>query len=75
MASAFSDPKLKTNKKIIGEKHVLTLWSWDWNDLARTLYLAGSSQGVMADEVLSKKPEAVSYEQGFIKVNYSMVGV
>ncbi len=75
VASAFSDPKLKTNKKIIGEKNGFTLWSWDWNDLARTLYLTGSSQGVMADEVLSKMPEAVSYEHGFMKVNYSMVGV
>jgi len=75
IAGAFSDPKLKANKKVIGEKNGFTMWSWDWNDTAKALGLTGSSQGVMADEVLIKMPEAVSYEQGFMKVNYSMVGV
>ena len=75
IASAFSDPKLKANKKVIGKKNGLTLWSWDWNELAAELGLHGSSKGVMADEVLSKIPNAISYERGYMKVNYEMVGV
>ena len=74
--SFFSDPALKTNKKITGEQNGHTLWSWDWNELAgRALGLFGSSHGVMADEVLSKKPEAVTYSQGYMMINYDMIGV
>ncbi len=73
--TAFSDPKLKENKKVIGEKNGFKLWSWTWNKLANELGLHGNSSGVMADEVLSKMPDAVSYDQGYMKVNYDMVGV
>lgn len=72
---AFSDPKLKTNKKVIGEKSGFKLWSWTWNKLANELGLFGESKGVMADEVLIKNPEAISYDRGFMKVNYSAIGV
>ena len=71
----FSDPKLKENKKVIGEKNGFKLWSWTWNKLANELGLHGNSSGVMADEVLSKNPKAISYDKGFMKVNYEMVGV
>lgn len=71
----FSDPKLKENKKVIGEKNGFKLWSWDWNQLANSIGLIGSSTGVMADEVLSKQPSAISYDKGFMKVNYSEIGV
>lgn len=72
---AFSDPKLKTNKKITGTKNGYTLWSWTWNKLANELGLSGDSTGVMADEVLRRNPDAITYENGFMKVNYSMIGV
>lgn len=71
----FSDPKLKENKKVIGEKNGFKLWFWDWNQLANNIGLIGSSTGVMADEVLSKQPSAISYDKGFMKVNYSEIGV
>lgn len=73
--SMFSDPKLKENKKVIGDKNGFKLWSWTWNDLANELGLHGNSTGVMADEVLSKMPDAISYDRGYMKVNYEMVGV
>lgn len=73
--SLFSDPELKTNKRVTGSKNGFKLWSWTWNKLANELGLHGDSTGVMADEVLSKNPDAISYEKGFMKVNYSMIGV
>jgi len=74
-AMVFSDPKLKTNKKIIGHKNGLTLWSWTWNDIAQSLGLFGNDKGVMADEVERIMPEAVSMINGFKKVNREMIGV
>jgi hypothetical protein len=74
--TAVSDPRLKTNKKVIGEKNGFKLWSWDWNELAKEVFnLVGSSTGVMADEVLAKQPSAISYDKDFMRVNYSEIGV
>jgi hypothetical protein len=75
LLSYFSDPKLKTNKKIIGVKNGHNIWSWTWNELASGLGLRGNDKGVMADEVKAKKPEAVSVRDGYMTVNYSMIGV
>lgn len=75
IAQFASDPKLKTNKKIIGQKNGYTIWSWTWNELAEELGLRGNDTGVMADEVKRKKPEAVSMRDGYMTVNYSMIGV
>lgn len=73
---AASDPKLKTNKKVIGNKNGFTLWSWDWNELAnKVLGLTGSSEGVMADEVKIKQPSAIKVIKGFMHVNYPEIGV
>jgi hypothetical protein len=73
--SFFSDPKLKTNKKIIGEKNGHTIWSWTWNKLAESIGLTGNDRGVMANEVMIKSPEAVSIVDGYMKVNYHTIGV
>jgi hypothetical protein len=74
--STLSDPKLKTNIKKIGSKNGFNTYTWDWNKLAKdTFNLIGSSKGVMADEVLNKQPSAISYDSGFMKVNYSEIGV
>jgi len=70
-----SDPKIKKNRKVVGEKNGFTLWSWDWNELGNSLGYFGSSEGVMADEVALKMPEAVIFEDGHLKVNYNMIGV
>ena len=77
IAAMFSDPALKENKKIIGEKNGFKLWSWDWNKLAKdVLNLTGSSRGVMADEVKLKNPDAVvTFDDGYMRVNYTEIGV
>ena len=73
--SFFSDPKLKSNKKVIGEKNGHKIWSWTWNKLAESIGLSGHDRGVMADEVKATNPEAVSIVDGYMKVNYYMIGV
>ena len=71
-----SDPKLKTNKKRIGARKGFTIWSWDWNEVAQKVFgLTGSSVGVMADEVKEKMPEAVLMRDGYMTVDYEMIGV
>lgn len=69
---AFSDERLKTNRKFIGKKGVHSWWSWDWNELAGKLFgLFGHSEGVMSREVIKINPSAVILDDsGFYKVNY-----
>ena len=73
---AASDPALKTNiKQEADSNEVLNTYTWDWNEKANDIGLYGSSRGVMADEVLDYMPEAVVIENGFMKVNYDMIGI
>jgi len=66
-----SDERLKTNKKIIGKFGEFNWWSWDWNEIAGELFgMFGSDQGVMAQEVMIKKPSAVLNPDGYYRVNY-----
>lgn len=71
----FSDPRLKANKKRIGEKNGYTLWSWIWNEQANKLGLFGSAEGVMADEVKRKMPSAIIERDGYMTVDYERIGV
>lgn len=73
--SMFSDPSLKENIKLTGSKNGFNTYSWDWNALANKLGLTGSSTGVMADQVKSIMPKAVTMDRGYMKVNYKMIGV
>jgi hypothetical protein len=76
IAGAFSDPVLKENIELIGNQNGFNIYSWDWNQLAHdALNLKGSSAGVMADEVKLSKPEAVRLKDGFLHVDYNMIGV
>lgn len=78
VAGAFSksDPRLKENINLIGNKNGFNIYTWDWNQLANDeLELTGSSEGVMADEVNAVMPEAVEYRDGFMSVDYAMIGV
>jgi hypothetical protein len=71
----FSDPSLKENIELIGSENGFNIYSWEWNDKAEKLGLSGSDSGVMADEVFAKNPSAVSFESGYMKVNYDAIGV
>jgi hypothetical protein len=76
MASQFSDSRLKKNAEKIGSKNGYDLWSWEWNNIAKKLFnLTGKGEGVMLSDVLEKNPEAVSYVDGYGKVNYTAIGV
>ena len=71
----FSDPKLKTNIVKTGKQNGFNIYTWDWNELANKLGLSGKAEGVMANEVKAVMPQAVTNEQGYMKVNYSMIGI
>ncbi len=76
IASMFSDSRLKEKAKIISNKNGYDIWEWEWNEKAKKLFnLSGKATGVMFSEVLKKDPNAVSYQDGYGKVNYSMIGV
>ena len=72
----FSDPDLKENKIKIGCENGYTKWSWSWKKKAAEMFgLSGDSYGVMADEVEKKNLAAVTWVNGYRKVNYDMIGV
>lgn len=72
---AFSDRRLKDNIQKVGTENGYNVYTWQWNDLAKSLGLEGSGKGVIADEVKQVKPEAVKRHQGFDTVDYEMIGV
>lgn len=74
-AGTFSDERLKTNIKKIDTEKGHNIYSWSWNELANSMGMFGDSFGVLAQEVMGIKPEAVASEDGYLKVNYSMIGV
>lgn len=74
--SFMSDPRLKENKVVIGEKNGFKIWAWNWNEKAKELFgLTGQDTGVMADEVKEKCPDAIVMRDGYMAVNYDMIGV
>lgn len=74
-ASFFSDRRLKDSLRRIGEQKGINLYSWVWNDKAEALGLSGESFGVLADEVEKTHPQAVSMRDGYMVVDYEMLGV
>lgn len=64
-AIAFSDRRLKTNIRRIGEMDGLPVYEWDWNDIAQSMGLEGSAKGFMADEVEKVYPDRVSMKNGY----------
>jgi len=74
-AFMFSDPKLKTNIKKVDSKNGFNIYTWTWNKAAEALGLHGDGRGVMADEVTQRMPDAVGGRDGYMTVNYDMIGV
>ncbi len=71
----FSDKRLKSNVVKLGTHKGFNIYSWTWNKLAETLGLNGSSYGVLAQEVQKIEPNAVNNRNGYLTVNYKMLGV
>lgn len=71
----FSDRRLKTSIRPIGEQKGIKLYSWAWNEEAEKLGLSGESFGVLADEVELTHPHAVSMRDGYKVVDYDLLGV
>ncbi len=75
IGALFSDDRLKDNIKKTGEKNGFNMYKWDWNKAANELGLFGNDEGVLASEVEKINPNAISYDRGYRKVNYEMIGV
>ena len=73
----FSDSRLKSNKQKTGaSENGYDMWFWTWSEEAKERFgLDGESYGVMFNDVAKNNPEAVSYQDGYGKVNYEMIGV
>jgi hypothetical protein len=69
-AAAFSDIRLKTNVKPAGTRYGQSWFTWDWNKIALSLGLLGSSEGVIADKLLQTRPDLVGSKDGYLTVNY-----
>ena len=67
----FSDRRLKKNLVLVGQVGSFNWYSWDWNALANSIGLEGSSQGVLADEVVDQQRKAVSFKSGYMFIDYS----
>ena len=72
-----SDIRLKENivltGNFIGE---FPEYTWDWNNTAKSLNLSHyPTTGVIAQEVLEKKPEAIVFDTniGYLRVNYNKI--
>ena len=71
----FSDLCLKKDKLKVGTENGFNVYTWTWNSLANALGLFGMSRGVMAQEVQRLRPDAVININGFLAVDYDLIGV
>jgi len=70
-----SDIDLKENITKIGELEPGIGWyTWDWNDKGKAIGAESEpSEGVLAQEVLEVKPDAVVVKDGYYAVDYAKV--
>jgi hypothetical protein len=66
----FSDARLKENIKHIGDENGYPIYRFNYINVPDVTY-----EGVMAQDVLSIKPEAISESEGYMKVDYDMIGL
>ena len=71
----FSDVGLKENIKNVGQLEPGINWyTWDWNDKGKAIGADSTpAEGVIAQEVLEVKPDAVIVKDGYYAVDYSKV--
>ena len=70
-----SDVELKSNITKVTEVEPNIGWyTWDWNDKAKELGIDSEpTEGVLAQEVLEVKPDAVVVKDGYYAVDYAKV--
>lgn len=70
-----SDAELKKNIEKKGELEPGVGWyTWDWNDKAKEIGIdAEPTEGVLAQEVLEIKPDAVMVKDGYYAVDYGKI--
>lgn len=69
-ASIFSDDRLKRDAKLLGRRESDGLGLWLFRYIGNDEWY----EGVMASEVEQVYPDAVTWSQGFRKVDYKMIG-
>ena len=76
-AMFMSDIKLKKNIKLVGKlDNGIKLYEWKWNKEGKKIAGNQVERGVIAQQVQKIIPEAVvKGEDGYLRVNYSLVGV
>lgn len=80
VGSLFSDIRLKENVRHIGEENGFPIYEFNYDPehpYVRHVNLPTDKKyiGVMAQDVQSIMPDAVHESEGFMKVNYDMIGV
>ena len=70
-----SDVELKENIKKVGELEPGVGWyTWDWNDKGKSIgFDSEPAEGVLAQEVLEVKPDAVMVKDGYYAVDYGRI--
>lgn len=66
----FSDRRLKENVELVGEENGFPIYKFNYINIPDKTFI-----GVMAQDVKDIMPEAVSETEGFMKVDYNMIGV
>lgn len=70
-ALGFSDMRLKENVQPHSTSNGINFYTWDWNDIAKSKGLEGSSFGVIAQELEETHPHlVVRSDDGYRMVNY-----
>ena len=66
-----SDIRLKENIKPLGKVNGVNVYSWDWNEKGIELGLDKyPTVGVIAQEIVKTRPDAVWLENGYFMVDY-----
>jgi Chaperone of endosialidase len=73
-AAAASDVRLKENIRPAAVINGINFYHWDWNEAGKAIAGDQIGFGVIAQELINIKPEAVTIgNDGYLRVNYKMV--
>jgi len=76
IASMFSDVRLKKDINYSHIENGLNIYTWNWNCTAKELGIDSMEKGVLAQEILNTRPDAVSIDDsGYYKVDYTALGL